>query len=172
MTVEIRFRWLLVLISLATVFFLRDSRVLLTGYVVIITIGLLVWAFILPRWTVARERRLHAEILRLLGHNEGHAALALLESQWLLRRLGRHAVLMEAYGLAHTSLNDHDAAYDALVTALKSATPSHRPRIEMNIAQAEIALGNREAAIERYQRLIRTYPDLQIARSALEKLDH
>lgn len=170
MKVEFQLRWLLLLLSIVVLFTLRHHRWWMLAYCVVALAGVLVYAFWLPKLAANAERRFSRESLRLLAAGEFAALDDLAGKQWLIRRFGRPHIIPETKALAAGAAGRMEAARALYLEALAKAPPDERPRIELNLANAEVATGHLDAAEGRYRVVMTRRPDLTQARVGLARL--
>jgi tetratricopeptide (TPR) repeat protein len=168
--VEIQLRWLLVLASCVVLFFLRGHRVALSIYVAVVTLGIALFVFWLPKRVAAAEQRFTREMLRSLSKGD-HAALdRAARRQWLIRRFGRPHLIPEGRALAAGAAGNHEAERAFYLEAVRSAPPEERVRLEVNLAAAELATKHYDEAEGRYRAALRRRPDFTVAMAGLGRV--
>ena len=169
MTVEIRYRWLLLLISLVVLVMLRAHPWAMAGYVGTLTVVVALYALLMPKRLLAKERTFRREALRLLAQGETEAMAALAERQWLLRRFGRASLVHEILALAAADAGRHEAACEDYRKALAFAQPSERPRLQLNLAAEELKAGHLDHAEARYRAALSRPGHANLARAGLAR---
>ena len=154
MKVEFQLRWFLLLASIVILFILRNSRTLLIVYTTTVVIGTLVYLLVLPRLAANAERTFNRESLRLLAMGDLPALDRLVRRQWLIKHFGRRHVIPDARGLAASAANEPALACRFYAEALRYAPPEERPRIELNLAHAEMSSDKLDAAEGRYRAVL------------------
>lgn len=170
MKVEIQLRWLALLASVAILFVLRHHKVLLAVYVGLVLAALVLYVVWLPRRLAVAEKRFNREALRLLAADDFPALSALADRQWLLRRFGRRHVVPDTLALAASASGNHEAARALYLQALEHAPPDDRPRIELNLARAEIETGRLDAAEGRLRGVLGLRPRMGPALASLARV--
>jgi tetratricopeptide (TPR) repeat protein len=169
MTVEIRYRWLLLLISLVVLVLLRAHPWAMASYVGAISLGVGVYALLMPKRLLSKESEFRREALRLLAQGETKAMASLTERQWFLRRFGRASLVHEILALAAAAEDRHEAACDDYRKALALALPRERPRLQLNLAAEELKAGRLDHAEARYRAALSHRGHLNLARVGLAR---
>ncbi len=167
MRVEFNSRYLLMLLSIVPLILLREHRVFLLGYAVVLGLLIVLTLTWLPRRTLEAERRFSREALTLLAHNDGESVDRLVSAQHLLKYFGRRHIIPETLALFAHRRGDDEQARLLLRQALDSAPPSERLRLEVNLAAMEFATGRLVEAEGHYRAVLRRRPDLYLAQGQL-----
>ena len=169
MTIEIRYRWLLLLISLVVLVMLRDYPWIMAGYVAFILSLALAYTVLVPRRLVSRETLFRREALRLLAQGDTSAVRELTAKQWLLRNFGRADLVHEILALAATASEEHELACIEYRRAMGFAPPKDRARLQLNLAAEELKSGQLANAEARYHAAMNKPQHAQLARTGLAR---
>lgn len=158
---------LLITVSVVTLVLLRNHRTALLIYAGVVTLSLALAVAFGPRLLDRAERRFNRDALRLLAAADRAGLERLARRQRLLNRLGRRHLVTEMRALAALRLGDPAGAVALYQSAFAEAPARARPRVELNLAEAELAAGMVAAAEGRLRALIERQPDHGRARAAL-----
>lgn len=170
MKVTFHARWFFLACSLLVLFALRNNKLVLSIYVGVVVVGLLTYAWVVPRMVARAERAFARDALQLLSQGRAGEVTALAANQPLLKRFGRKHLVPDMLGMAASADGDHVNARRAFLEALRHAPPEERLRIETNLAAEELATGRTESAEGRYRALLDRRPDLAPALANLGRL--
>ena len=169
MTVEIRYRWLLLLISLVVLVMLRDYPWIMAGYVAFVVLLALTYTVLVPRRLVQRETIFRREALRLLAQQDAEAVRRLTARQWLLKNFGRADLVHEILALAATAAGEHGTACTEYRKAMGFAPPEERARLQLNLAAEELKAGQLDNAEARYRAALTKPRHAHLARTGLAR---
>jgi len=169
MTVEIRYRWLLLLISLVVLVMIRDYPWIMAGYVAVVLAVALTYTILVPRRLIQNEAIFRREALRLLAQNDVEAMRRLTAQQWLLRNFGRADLVHEILALAATASGEHELACAEYRKAMGFAPPDDRARLQLNLAAQELKAGQFDNAEARYRAALNKPRHAHLARTGLAR---
>ncbi len=170
MKVEIQLRWVLILASCVVLFLLRGNRLAISIYVTVVTLGIALYVFWLPRRVAAAEQKFTRELLRFLSKGDHQALDRAARKAWLIRRFGRAHLIPEGRALAAGAAGDHEAERAFYLEAVRNAPPEERVRLEVNLAAAELATKHYDEAEGRYRAALRRRPDFTVAMAGLGRV--
>ena len=168
--VEFQMRWVLLLVSAGVLYTLRNHRLILAIYVSVVIIGVLLYAFWLPRRVMATEKKFSREALRLLSKDDFGGLDGLARKQWLIRRFGRRYIIPDTLAMAASAAGEHEMARKLYLEAVRDAPPDDRLRMELNLARSEYTLERYDTAEGRLRAILARRPNLSQAQGLLGQI--
>ncbi len=169
MKVDFQPQWLLLLASLAVLILLREHKLALSLYAGFVILGLLAAGILLPARAARAEGRFQREALRLLAADDHAGLQRLAAQQWLIRRFGRRFVISETLAGAAAGAGDGERACELYEEALRTAPAGQRDRLELNLAEQELAASRLVAAEGRARGVLARDPQSGMAKVLLAR---
>ena len=163
-------RWVLLLASAGVLYTLRNHRLILAIYVSVVILGVLLYAFWLPRRVAMAEKKFSREALRLLSKDDFGGLDGLARKQWLVRRFGRKFIIPDTLAMAASAAGEHEMARQLYLDAARDAPPDDRLRIELNLARSEFTLGKHDTAEGRLRSILARRSNLSQAQGLLGQI--
>ncbi|MCB9524855.1 MAG: hypothetical protein H6702_15965 [Myxococcales bacterium] len=153
-SVEIRWGWLLITLSVVALVFLRHHKWVVVTYAGLVVLGVVAFILLGPRLAAQAEARFRAQALAMLHAGQFVELTRLAQRQWWLNRFGRRHVIADIQGLSALAQDDAASARKHFAAALEAAPAPDKPRLSLSLARAERAAGLEAEAEGRLRELL------------------